>query len=146
MKQFGIFIQIMELLINRDEIHYINSPTNHINLSNSLNWRASKILSYLQQNFKNDISLTEAADITGMQVHAFCRFFKNLTSLTYSDFIIELRISYTCQLLKDSNLTITQIAFDAGFNNISYFNRTFKKSKGISPRDYRKMLLELPNL
>jgi AraC-like DNA-binding protein len=72
--------------------------------------------------------------------------FKNLTSLTYSDFIIELRISYTCQLLKDSNLTITQIAFDAGFNNISYFNRTFKKSKGISPRDYRKMLLELPNL
>ena len=146
MKQFGIFIQIMELLINRDEIHYINSPTNHINLSNNLNWRASKILSYLQQNFKNDISLTEAADITGMQVHAFCRFFKNLTSLTYSDFIIELRISYTCQLLKDSNLSITQIAFDAGFNNISYFNRTFKKSKGISPRDYRKMLLELPNL
>ncbi len=92
---------------------------------------------FIQQNFKQEITLQQAASVSGLQIHSFCRFFKSLTNRTFSDFLNEVRIAFASKLLLQSDLPVTQIALECGYSNISYFNRCFKKINKISPKDYR---------
>ena len=58
--------------------------------------------------------------------------------MSFKSYLIRLRIGYSCKLLTDESLNITQIAYESGFENISNFNRQFKKEKGCTPREYRR--------
>jgi len=69
---------------------------------------------------------------------AFCRFFKKRTRKTYITFLNEVRIQEACSLLLKPDLNISEICFQTGFNNISNFNRQFKKITGFTPKGYRK--------
>ncbi|GAA4322628.1 AraC family transcriptional regulator [Mucilaginibacter gynuensis] len=100
--------------------------------------RMNRIYHYLLDNFKNDVSLTEIADVANLSTAAFCRYFKQHTRKTYSQFVNDLRISYACGLLQQKDLSVLQICFECGFNNISYFNRQFKLQTAFSPLQYQK--------
>ena len=82
--------------------------------------------------------LEDAAAIAGMSTTAFCRFFKRSTGKTFVDFVGELRIGHACRLLIESDLTIAEICYDVGFNNVSNFNRRFSERHNTSPKTYRK--------
>lgn len=87
----------------------------------------------------DDIPLSFLADSCGVTVQHYCRLFKAYTGTTPTAYIISLRISRACDLLtKDKNRKIEDISQDCGFNSVAYFNKTFKKVMGISPREYRK--------
>jgi AraC-like DNA-binding protein len=105
------------------------------------NEKMDRVFKYIFDHFKEEISLSKISDIAGMHPHAFCRFFKIRTQKSFTHFINEIRIAYACKLLAGKEDSITQIAYECGFNNVSNFNRFFKVIKKVSPREYRKQLL-----
>jgi len=84
--------------------------------------------------------VTQAAEIANMSESAFSHFFKKCTNKSFTKFVVELRIGLACKLLMETQDTVSQICFKCGFNNISNFNRLFKKYKQITPFQYRQQL------
>jgi len=74
-----------------------------------------------------------------MNVTAFCRYFRQKSGKTFAQFVNELRISLACKFLNHGNYSIGQISDEAGFNNLSNFNRQFKNLMGKSPSEYREL-------
>jgi AraC-like DNA-binding protein len=101
--------------------------------------RMAKIYKFTTRNYNRKINLEEVASEAGMSVTAFCRFFRQKSGKTFAQFVNEQRISYACKLLKHGNQTIADICNEAGFNNLSNFNRQFKNLIGKSPSEYRKL-------
>ena len=104
--------------------------------------RIDKIISYLNKNYTRNISLNEIASFAAMNPTAFCRFFKSETGKSLKNYLLDMRIAYACKLLllKDDK-NIMQISTECGFDTISYFNKTFKKSTGHTPTQYKEMML-----
>lgn len=92
---------------------------------------------YVLKHYKEKISLAAIAQLTNMTEAAFCRYFKNRTNKTFSEFVSEIRIGQACQLLANKQLSITQICYESGFNTLSNFNAQFKALKGQTPRAFR---------
>lgn len=105
---------------------------------NSDSRRVNKIHEYINNNYKEDIRLEELASMTGMTPEAFSRFFKLRSGKTVSDYIIDIRLGHASRLLVDTTNTIAEICYDCGFNNLSNFNRIFKKRKKCTPKEFRE--------
>lgn len=114
------------------------STTSFANLSESSNSRRiKKVKDYINSNFDKPLYLDELAAMVNMTPPAFSRFFKSRTNQTLSDYIIEMRIGHAIRLLVDTTMTSSEICYSCGFNNISNFNRLFRKKKGCSPKEFR---------
>ncbi len=100
--------------------------------------RIYKIKKYINDNYKDEIRLPVLADLAGMTPTAFSRFFKLRTGKLLSDYIIDIRLGYASRLLIDSKMSVSEICFESGFNNLSNFNRIFKKKKNCSPKQFRE--------
>lgn len=99
--------------------------------------RIAKVCSYIEEHFYGDISLSGAASLIGMTDSAFSHFFKSKTNTTFIDYLNNLRIAKACQLLTETDQTVTEICYNSGFNNMSNFIRMFKKKKQYTPNEYR---------
>jgi AraC-type DNA-binding domain-containing proteins len=129
-------IEILHLLSQMENRKELNlEPTLYSNLIFS-DARLSRVLQKINKEYRNPITLEEIARYAGMHESAFCRYFKQKTSRTFNQYISELRIGYACRLMLENRLTIAQICYECGFNNISNFNRSFKKLKEITPTEY----------
>ena len=100
--------------------------------------RVLKVKNYIAKNYMDEIRLNTLADIAGMSPSAFSRFFKLHTGRNLSEYIIEMRLGYASRMLVDTARSIAEISFQSGFNNLSNFNRIFKKKKGCSPSEFRE--------
>src|SRR5690606_27464496 len=100
--------------------------------------RINQVQDFIMNNFTGDITLKEVAEVAHMNEAAFCRFFKSTTLKTLTQFLNEVRIGYACRLLLQENLNIAGVGYECGFKNISYFNKLFKNSLGVTPQQYRK--------
>ena len=100
--------------------------------------RVQKVKNFIEQHYKDEIRLNQVSDITGMSPSAFSRFFKLHTGRNLSEYIIDLRLGHASRMLVDSTHSIAEIGFGCGFNNLSNFNRIFKKRKGCSPSEFRE--------
>ncbi len=108
--------------------------------SNSLSQqRFQAIFAYIIEHFKDKIELEKIAEIAKMSPTSFCRYFKNETGKTLFEVILNYRLETASQLLIRTNKRINEIAFESGFEDLPYFNRTFKKWKGVNPTTFRKM-------
>ncbi|MDE6379654.1 MAG: AraC family transcriptional regulator [Muribaculaceae bacterium] len=101
--------------------------------------RVQKVQAFIDENYRQDIRLADLADLVGMTPTAFSRFFKLRTGKSISDYIIDVRLGHASRMLVDSTTSIAEICYDCGFNNISNFNRIFKKKKGQSPKVFREI-------
>lgn len=99
--------------------------------------RIQKVQEYLNKHYMEEIRLHQMSDLAGMTPVAFSRFFKLRTGKSLSDYIIYLRLGFAARLLVDSTRSIAEICYECGFNNLSNFNRIFKKKKGCSPKEFR---------
>lgn len=93
---------------------------------------------FISANFTQNFSLAQLAAKYNMSPSYFSRKFKLCTGFGYKEYLITLRIIEACSLLLNTNLTITEIAEKCGFEDSNYFGDSFKKIKGLSPREYRK--------
>ncbi len=101
--------------------------------------RMRDVMDFTIHHFKENINLNTISNIANMTPNAFCRYFKQRTNKSYFTFLNEFRIEKACKvLITDNETPVNQIAFQCGFNNLSNFNRMFKKFKKISPSNYRK--------
>lgn len=101
--------------------------------------RMSAVMEYTMNNFNQNISLNKIAVIASMTKNAFCKYFKKRTNKTYFRFLNELRIENASKLLlSKTDLSIAEVAYKSGFNNISNFNRQFKTVKHLAPSEYKK--------
>lgn len=100
--------------------------------------RIGKAVDYMNQNFQKSITLTEVARLANMTDVSFSRFFKARTGITFMDSLLEMRLGHASRLLIDTTQTISEVAYNCGFNNISNFNRLFKKKKGCTPKEFRE--------
>jgi AraC-like DNA-binding protein len=101
------------------------------------------IFKHVSQNYKEHISLDEIADKVSMTVPAFCRYFKKVTGKTFTKFVNEYRVVHATKLLSESQLSITDVSFECGFNNFSHFNKVFKEFTGKSASKYRSELRQI---
>ena len=133
-----VFLQLLQLLSESREL----KPLSVLALSNSPHQhedkRMNEVIQFTFQRSHQQIYLSEVAEVANLSVEAFCRYFKQRTRKTYTTFLNEVRVSKACQLLIGSQKTIQQIAYEAGFVNLSHFNRVFKSIKGTTPRLFLK--------
>lgn len=101
--------------------------------------RVQKVQEYIEHHYKEGIRLNDLAEIARMTPTAFSRFFKLRTGRSISDYLIDIRLGHATRALVDSTTSIAEICYECGFNNISNFNRIFKKKKGSSPKVFRDL-------
>jgi AraC-like DNA-binding protein len=100
--------------------------------------RILKVKDYINKNYMDEVRLATLADIAGMSPSAFSRFFKLHTGRNLSEYIIDIRLGYASRKLVDTARSISEISFECGFNNLSNFNRIFKRKKGCAPSEFRE--------
>lgn len=96
-----------------------------------------RVMDYLSRHYSEVIRLSEVAEMVNMSESSFCHFFKQHTSKSFIDFLTDIRLGAASRALIDSSLSIAEIGYDCGFNNLSNFNRIFKKKKGVTPSEFR---------
>lgn len=101
-----------------------------------------QVLQYIENSYAEKITLEQLSKLAGMSAKYFCRFFYEMTHRTPMDYLNFYRIERACLKLVSTNLTITEVALECGFNDLSYFIKTFKKYKSITPKQYLKAPLK----
>ncbi|MEX0647797.1 MAG: AraC family transcriptional regulator [Balneolaceae bacterium] len=131
-------LSILNTLSTCEDFEYLATMNTPVPLSDLKNQKVNKVFNYIINNFHKDIKLEDVAKVANYSQAAFCHFFKQHTQKTFVQFLIELRVSNACKMLRNSDFNISQICYECGFNNVSNFNRQFKKITGVSPSAYIK--------
>ena len=136
--RFISFIEILKAISNVS-VSTLSSAIHRKTYGEEEGKRMRDIFEFTLQNFDETINLDQVADIANMTPNAFCRYFKQRTNKTYINFLLDIRIGNACKLLsKKTDLSIAEISYKSGFNNLTNFNRKFKSIKGITPSAFRK--------
>lgn len=99
--------------------------------------RISAVFAYIEQNFRERVTLKKLAAEVSLSPHYLCKCFKKVTGRTIFEYVEQMRIQYSCYLLQTTQQSVMEIAMASGFNSVSYYNRTFKKYKNATPKEYR---------
>ena len=140
-KRLLSLLEILDNLARSEEYVFLTSGSSFgTNIKDSD--RVNKVFEYVMENFKEEIRLSEVADLVSMSETSFSRYFKSRTNKNFTDFLSQIRIAHACKLLVEDKMGITEICYESGFNNLSNFNRKFKELMNISPSVYQKELLK----
>ena len=124
---------------------YKTPPKNYFASSNQRNiHKLKKAFRLIESSYNKALTLEDLAQTAGLSPKYFCRFFQNLTNQTPISYLNYYRIESACsKLVSNQNISITDIAYDCGFNDLSYFIKTFRKYKGTTPNKYLRTHLEI---
>jgi AraC-like DNA-binding protein len=132
------FLRLLDLMSKSPEFRHLTSLNFKINKTSSIDYRIQIAFRYILQNYTNpDFKLNDVANKVKMSGSAFSHFFHKKSFLSFSDFLIDLRLRKACKLLIESDKAINEISYLSGFNNLANFNRLFKKYRDIPPSKFR---------
>jgi AraC-like DNA-binding protein len=97
-------------------------------------WKARK---YIGEHSGEELSLTKVANVVNMNANHLSENFKQVTGINFVEYVARIRFANACDLLRNPELRISEIAFNAGFQSLSQFNRVFKRFSGKSPTEFR---------
>ena len=126
-------LQILQHLAKHDNIKLLASEGY---LHTKVTEGSDEIHEYIFKNFHRSVQLNDVAAVAGMNPSAFSRYFKRIHRKTFSRYLIEIRIGFACKLLMEDESSISSICYSSGFNNLSNFNKQFRKLKGMNPSEY----------
>lgn len=138
---FEKVIKTIEILntLAKEKDYVLLSNSRFSNSINSISIKKlDKVYSYVFNNFKEQIVLEDVAKIANMNPSAFSRLFRKVNRKTFTKYINEIRIGYSCRLLLEEKYSITDVCYESGFNNLSNFNRQFKSITKYTPSEYLK--------
>jgi AraC-like DNA-binding protein len=137
-ERLNLLMQLLYEIDRWEYKEYLNAP----NLSYETNIkdveRINKVYEYVFANYNKHISLAKIADLTNLVPQSFCRYFKQHTNKTFSQFLAEVRIGQACKLLAENKKTVIDIAYEVGYNHFSSFNKQFKTIMGTTALKYKK--------
>jgi AraC-like DNA-binding protein len=133
---------IFGLLSKNNDFEILASPSFTASFKADKNLPMKRAIQYIVQHFHEKIHIKSVLDIANMSNTAFSVMFKKTYNMTFSEYVLKVRIGYACSLLTDNNKSISQVSFEAGFENLSNFNRLFKKIKNSTPKEFRKKAFE----
>ncbi len=131
-------------ILSQSEDYELLSRQNILGYHAKDNGRMKMVYGYVMSNFKKQLNVKEVAEIANMSESAFCRYFKKKTRKTFISFLNEVKIAYASELLLEGKLSVTQICYESGFQNISNFNRQFKLITKVTPLKYKKQFKDQP--
>jgi len=139
------FINLFECLDYITKIKNLSTLTSEplIDINNSNSNRIKLVYDYTINSFQNKITLADVAKKVKMSVPAFCKFFKQTTQKTYVQYLNETRIENACKLLHDTEMSVSEIALNCGYNTHVNFHKQFLKVKNIQPFAYRQKYLKI---
>ncbi|HEY0057074.1 MAG TPA: AraC family transcriptional regulator [Pedobacter sp.] len=139
-QKINLLLDILDFLSrSKSEVLCSSGFTNALRINESE--RINKVYGYIMENFREDITLKEAATIAGMSNGAFSRYFRKKTKKNFITFINELRIGYACKLLLNNEMNVAEICYETGYTNLSNFNRQFKSVVHLTPSRYKNLHL-----
>ena len=109
-------------------------------VSNGDGLRLAAVLDHIEMHFDGELSLKELATMMGTSSSYFSRLFRNEVGMPLFEYINRTRIRKACVMLRRADISVTQIAFDVGYNSVSFFNRYFRRIMHLTPREYRRYL------
>ncbi len=130
-------LQIFQLLAATKEVNTLQSKPIANATAFKEQERLKRIYQYIEEHYQQKIDVNKVAALSHLTTAAFCRFFKKITRMTFTDFLNQYRINQAKNLLLQ-NQTVTEACYNSGFDNLSYFNKTFKKLAGENPSQFRK--------
>lgn len=137
------FIKLLDTMARTENYRILASKAYHLEEHKELNSRLEKVMHFINTNYQRKITQEEIAVKIGMNTAAFCRYFREKTGKGFIFFVNEMRIGYACKLLIENHLSISQICFESGFNNLSNFNRMFKRQTGFTPGEYQQQFVKV---
>lgn len=140
--QFSVFLDLMDRLAQSAEYTTLSTCRYDDSIDQQTADRVDKVVSYITTHFTNPITLDEVAQQLHLSPVVFSRFFHKATGHKFKDFVNRLRIARACEALENTDQSIVNICFDAGFTNLSNFNRRFMDIKGMTPTDYRRNIAQ----
>jgi len=139
LERFIVLLDILNL-ISRAKSEPISNFAYNKSYSDLEGKKMRDVFEYTIENYHTSIYLKDIANVANMTKNAFCKYFKRRTNKTYISFLTELRIENACKLIhSNEEISISEIAYKVGFNNMSNFNRKFKEIKKITPLKYRNI-------
>ncbi|KAA9036144.1 helix-turn-helix transcriptional regulator [Ginsengibacter hankyongi] len=132
------FLDIVNLFLDSKEYECLASIGYRHSFNEKDTERMNNVYQYLIKNFTDPISLSQIASVANLTPPAFCNFFKKRTQKSFSEFLNELRVGHACKLLQNQELTIADVCFQSGYQNMTNFNNFFKKITKKTPTQYRK--------
>ncbi len=137
-KNLLCLIEILKMLSLDKDARRLNAVNAAKNYNNEAIDRLDSIMSYLHENYQKHISLSDVARLTNMSDASLTRFLRKWTGKTFIDNLNEIRIAEAVCRLTDTSDSISEICYRCGFNNLSNFNRIFKRRRGSTPTEYRE--------
>lgn len=132
------FFKMMDIIGKSESNIQLASKEYHRMRFTTGNKRIATIHQYLMNNYREEVDLKRLAGLVNMAEGSLCRFFKMNIGLTVFEYLNQIKIEFACKLLMDYDLSIMEVCLDSGFNNLSHFNKQFKKTTGVPPSQYRK--------
>lgn len=140
-----ILLSVLRELHEAEDFKILNADGFALETQVQDNDRINHVFNFVKDNFQQPIALEDVAAMVSMTVPSFCRYFKKITNKTFTRFVNEYRVVHASKLLAEKPMAITDICFESGFNNFSYFNKTFRELTGKSASEYRKQYRNLMN-
>lgn len=136
LKKISAFIELLDLILKSNKKPLGQPGTSEMGKNNP---RLERILNWINEHFREDFTVNSLADKMSMSLYQLRSAFKRSMNKSILQYTNELRVFEACKLMQNQQYTISYLSSLAGFNNLSYFNRTFLRVTGMTPREYRKV-------
>jgi AraC-like DNA-binding protein len=147
-ERFYALFSIFKIFSSTKEFGFLSSPAFTEPFWFDESGPMQKALKHLIHNFQKQVSVKDLLEITSMSNTSFYAAFKKTYRMPFKDYLLNIRVGYACKLLTDGSYSISGVAYKSGFENISNFNRQFKKIKGITPSKFQEQVnkIEVENV
>lgn len=138
-KRYLLLLEILFDLSKTEDFELMNTEVMPYTIVSRNRTRLEAVFTYVENGYQNEIDIMQAAHLANLTKPAFCNFFKKATSLTFVEFVNRYRIDKACILLSQEK-SIAESCYATGFNNITYFNKIFKKYTNTTPGQFIRNL------
>ncbi len=135
--RYILFLELLDLIGKSNDLIPLASKEYINKRFHSDNKRIQTIHEYFMKHYRDEIDLTQIASLVSMAEGSLCRFFKMQMGMTIFEYLNKIKVEFACKLLMNKEISITEVAYDSGFNNLSHFNKQFKKVTNLQPSEYR---------
>lgn len=131
-------LKIFHVLQKTDEYHLLSSPGFIEPFNSNESKPLTRAIEYIMTNFQKEIRIQDLLEVAHMSNTTFCSSFKKAYRMNFKEYLLNVRIGYACRLLQEGSINISEIAYESGYENISNFNRQFKRIKGLTPKEFKQ--------